>query len=217
LSLKDFINIHNHRIIGFQNHNFTTFINNRRIRNNNDFLVRVHLLFQANVLRDIYIGMIQYEQANNQLDVTQARLFVEFLLAHEILYFALLSDRAAMNLLDLLANYFQTHRFSSLTLQSHDELSRSLTTIVEMFQNNPPFNCQIYQCTVVIEELFRDFFRTLNGDHMPALNHVRNFWLFIANNHVDIFNMRCAYGEAAHVAFEPVFGELVQLETQRMP
>jgi hypothetical protein len=58
--------------------------------------------------------MNQCEQANNQLDVTQARLLVEFLLAHEILFFALLSDRAAINLLDVLGRYFHTHMWKRL-------------------------------------------------------------------------------------------------------
>jgi hypothetical protein len=212
--LKDFIRDFPLAIQNVQHFTLTELIDQNPSSKNYVFLPKLNRLFQANILRQIYIDMVAFAQANPQVDVTRAVLINEFLHMHQVLYELLMYDRQAMNMILMTAVYFHLHRYSSLTLIAHDDLPKTLIIIYNAFNMHPNFNQQIFKFSVVVEEILREFLRRINNGRAPPSQLAINFLNFLGENHVEMFGMHSAYGDAPHLVFRPCHN-FVKLRTTR--
>lgn len=215
MSLKDFLNAHQHNNLQLINHNFAALVQQRAEERNEIFLTKIHAMFQdQNVLLNVYHYIRQHELDNPQVETTQARLYIEFLLAHQMLYWSLRGGRGVRHVLMMISVYFSFHKFTSLTISSHDELARTLGEIYMLYHNHPDLNIQVHQFTVTVEEMLRIFFRRLNNDTAPPTDIVTDFWRLMADHRVDIFGLHSAYGNADHLTFLPNNDNFVEFQSR---
>jgi hypothetical protein len=168
--------------------------NPRTGQSNEGLLGQLHLVFQANILLDLHNQLTMFQQNHQEVLVTECILLIQYLLFHEILYILLGSDRHSTNILLIIAAFFDQNPFLNFNLFSHDELSRSLRAIANLYLTFPQYNIQLHQFSEVVEECFRIFFRALNNETAPPSDLVVNFWHFCSENHVQIQNLRSSYG-----------------------